>query len=55
MKAFVAGIVHRKGTAKESGQEYDFTVVKTLSEVQPFLSERMTVRRSTVKWTWSSI
>lgn len=44
MKALVSGIVHRKGTAKATGQEYDFTRLLTLRPVEPLLSDRMTVR-----------
>jgi CTX phage RstB protein len=44
MKAIVSGVLHRKGTAKESGKPYDFCMVKTLRPIEAFLSERMTVR-----------
>lgn len=44
MKVLVSGVVHRKGTAKDTGNEYDFTVVKTLRPVEELDTNRMTVR-----------
>lgn len=43
MKAFVAGIVHRKGIAK-SGNPYDFCTLLTLQPFSPVSSEKMTAR-----------
>jgi hypothetical protein len=44
MRALVMGAVQRSGTGKESGAEYDFTVVKTLRPAENFNGKKMTVR-----------
>lgn len=39
MKAYVLGVVHRHGTAKDSGKPYDFAQVLTLRPIESVSSK----------------